>query len=56
MLKIIAIFYILLILLDKLSTPFFFGKEREPYNPKLWLIGVVGSIPLLWLLFSVANQ
>jgi len=56
MIKIIAIFYIAMILLDKLLTPFFFGREREPYNPKLWLFGVLFIVPLLWLLFKVAIQ
>ncbi len=53
--KIIAIIWLILILLDKVLTPFLFGRERTPYNALSWAIGLVLSAPLVYLLWVVAT-
>lgn len=54
--KIVAIIYILLMVFSKIWEVFSFGQEREPYSPKLWLIGFILNLPIYWILIHVITQ
>lgn len=51
--KTLAIIYITFIVINTLITPFLFGKSRGEYNAKNWIISMIGSIPLLYLLIKI---
>jgi hypothetical protein len=51
--KIIAIIYLILLFLELLLIPFFFGKSRPDYSPKLWIITVILYTPLIYILIKI---
>lgn len=51
--EILAWLYIGLYVIDKILMPFQFGKEREPYTPTYWLISILVSAPIVYMLFQL---
>lgn len=54
--KTIAIIYLTLIIIFKIVEVFMFGKERAPYSPTGWVVGLVLNFPVYWVLWQIATN
>lgn len=51
--KTIAIIYLVVVILDIIVEPFYFGTSRPDRSPATWLAGIIFRLPLLYLLFKL---
>jgi len=55
--KILAWFYLAVIIIELLAMPAQFGKTRKPIDFNYWLTAVVINLPLLFLLvYLILNK
>lgn len=45
--QIVAIVYAALIILNHVFMPFWFGEERKPYSPSIWLASIIINTPVV---------
>jgi len=50
--KIVKIIYIILLALEIIVYPSMFGKKRPAYSYKHWIIEIIFSIPLIYILIK----
>jgi len=52
--KIIALVFFITYVFVFLVQPSLFGKERDPYSFRNWILNLIINIPLIYLLYQVA--
>lgn len=50
LIKIFAVTYLIIFVIDLLVTPAMFGEERRPYSFGTWIAGIFFITPLILLL------